>query len=472
MQMKYDTAVVGGGLSGMIAALELARAGESVVLYEAEPELGGFAKSHGTNQEFDEHSWRSFGDFYTNLQNVAALLGIQWPDARVDLTLFPPVPFRPTAGDLKMVWRLLQGMATPNLKPLQQQSWYALNRRDVSPWGMATLGRFNKSGSDYRDIPYSTIVRVVEMILPFRAAFRISPVPIQQYLIQPLQRKLEELGVTIRLNTSVQTLSPSSLDAHAVVAAIPPSAYAKLDASELYPNVATRMARLHGQTRHQEISFRIFFKERLTYPERICFDLHQSPWGLLIMPADLYHGWTSASVWSGTITFMRHPDQNGKTPLECTTEELKASVLAQIGECEALHAWFAQVGIDTRSALADIRDFNVWRKWQDGPPPSFALQSAEVMSVNSFKETSSRFMAGTRIGRHVFLAGAHAGTGCDMWLMESAAEAGKRAAVALLESKRKDIATVFLDKHERHPIVFTVVTAGLVLGVVGLLFAR
>lgn len=75
MAARYDTAVVGGGLSGMIAAYELAKAGERVVLYEKEKELGGFARSKGKTHDYTEHSWRSFGDFYTNLRSVTDELG-------------------------------------------------------------------------------------------------------------------------------------------------------------------------------------------------------------------------------------------------------------------------------------------------------------------------------------------------------------------------------------------------------------
>lgn len=51
-------------------------------------------------------------------------------------------------------------------------------------------------------------------------------------------------------------------------------------------------------------------------------------------------------------------------------------------------------------------NFNVWEKWQEGF--SGGLISSEVMSVNSYKETWSRPMAGSKLGPGIFLAGAHA----------------------------------------------------------------
>lgn len=466
--MIYNTAVVGGGLSGMIAAYELAKVGESVILYESQGELGGFAKSAtNKNGSFDEHSWRSFGDFYKNLQDVMDSLGIRWPEKSVKLTPFPHVPFRLTTGDIKMFGRLVQGMASSSLQWHRTQSWYEVNKSDVSPWGMVTLGRFNKSGSDYGDIPYSTLVRVVEMILVDGGAdFRISPIPIQEYLINPLHQKLVELGVDIRLNTEVSSLSPRDLNADTVIAAIPPVAYAKMETTGLYPFAVKKMNNLALETQHQEISFRVFFNQKLSYPSTLTFDLHQSAWGLLIMPCDVYYDgderFSGNSVWSGTCTYMKHQDRYGRRPTDCTPAEFKQSVMEQIMECRELGEWFASGGVDLKQALRSIRDFKIWEKWQPGS--SGRLMCPEVMAVNSYRETWSRPMAGSKLGPGIFLAGAHAGTGCDMWLMESAAEAGKRAAIRVLDSKNKDTGSVFLDPHDRWPLRYAMMTGIVIIG--------
>jgi quinone-modifying oxidoreductase subunit QmoB len=51
-EMSRDVLVVGGGTTGMTAALEAARAGYSAVLVEKEPELGGFQKNVSKNVTF------------------------------------------------------------------------------------------------------------------------------------------------------------------------------------------------------------------------------------------------------------------------------------------------------------------------------------------------------------------------------------------------------------------------------------
>ena len=50
---KYDVVIVGGGHNGLVAATYLAKAGKSVVILEANPEIGGATQSVRTFPEFD-----------------------------------------------------------------------------------------------------------------------------------------------------------------------------------------------------------------------------------------------------------------------------------------------------------------------------------------------------------------------------------------------------------------------------------
>ncbi|WP_246294415.1 phytoene desaturase family protein [Paenibacillus planticolens] len=49
---QYDTAVIGGGLAGLIAAIDLAKGGQSVVIFEKSGRLGGRAKTNKKNGAF------------------------------------------------------------------------------------------------------------------------------------------------------------------------------------------------------------------------------------------------------------------------------------------------------------------------------------------------------------------------------------------------------------------------------------
>jgi phytoene dehydrogenase-like protein len=52
---KYDVTIIGGGHNGLVAATYLAKAGKSVVVLEANPEIGGASQSVQTFPDFDAH---------------------------------------------------------------------------------------------------------------------------------------------------------------------------------------------------------------------------------------------------------------------------------------------------------------------------------------------------------------------------------------------------------------------------------
>ncbi|CAN2185919.1 COG1233 Phytoene dehydrogenase and related proteins [Candidatus Nanopelagicaceae bacterium] len=68
---KYDVVIVGGGHNGLVAATYLAKAGKSVVILEANPEIGGATQSV-----------RTFPDFDANISRYSYLVALL-PDAIV-----------------------------------------------------------------------------------------------------------------------------------------------------------------------------------------------------------------------------------------------------------------------------------------------------------------------------------------------------------------------------------------------------
>jgi hypothetical protein len=154
---------------------------------------------------------------------------------------------------------------------------------------------------------------------------------------------------------------------------------------------------------------------------------------------------------------------------DSSTAQFAESVVDQVLACTVFEEAFARIGEDIRELLLDAEVF-VRENWTEGAGGT--LESLEHVYVISCNETWLRPMAGSKIGSHVFLGGAHAGTGGEMWSMESAAEAGKRAAIAVLENKGKDAAaaSIFIDTHERHPIRFVVFLGGIGMILILMLF--
>ncbi len=73
---KYDVVIVGGGHNGLVAATYLAKAGKSVVILEANPEIGGATQSV-----------RTFPDFDANLSRYSYLVALLPDQIVADLGL-------------------------------------------------------------------------------------------------------------------------------------------------------------------------------------------------------------------------------------------------------------------------------------------------------------------------------------------------------------------------------------------------
>ena len=64
--MKYDTIIVGGGIAGLTAAAYLSRAGQSVILFERQPKIGGLVQTFNRNNVFFDTGLRSIEDSGSN----------------------------------------------------------------------------------------------------------------------------------------------------------------------------------------------------------------------------------------------------------------------------------------------------------------------------------------------------------------------------------------------------------------------
>lgn len=60
--MKYDTIIVGGGIAGLTAAAYLSRAGQSVLVVEKQPKVGGLVQTFSRNGVFFDTGLRSIED--------------------------------------------------------------------------------------------------------------------------------------------------------------------------------------------------------------------------------------------------------------------------------------------------------------------------------------------------------------------------------------------------------------------------
>lgn len=75
--MAESVAVIGGGLAGMVAALELLERGVAVQIFESSDRMGGKAGANKFGKDFDEHGWHLFPLWYLNIWSLIDRLGIR-----------------------------------------------------------------------------------------------------------------------------------------------------------------------------------------------------------------------------------------------------------------------------------------------------------------------------------------------------------------------------------------------------------
>src|SRR5882672_4575167 len=73
----FEVSVVGGGLSGMAAALRLLERGYDVNLYEASERLGGKAGANSNHGRYEEHGHHIFPAWYVNVWQLVDQLRIR-----------------------------------------------------------------------------------------------------------------------------------------------------------------------------------------------------------------------------------------------------------------------------------------------------------------------------------------------------------------------------------------------------------
>ncbi|MCZ8523283.1 MULTISPECIES: phytoene desaturase family protein [Paenibacillus] len=253
-KIKYDTAVIGGGLSGLLSAVKLAQAGQKVILLEQSTRLGGRAMSmerSGALLNLGGHALYRSGEAYAMLQELGLRLPGGSPPTggsalwQGEVVPLPGSPLRLLSTGL-LSWsgkielaRLMTGLgkidalSLPRLSlrewaeqevkdPMVRHIFYALCRTstysrdlDHQPAGIALrqLQRALKGGVLYLDGGWQTIIdqlRALALKAGVTIAENRSAAAILHSEGQVRGLRLKD-GETIHAPSVIATTSPASL---------------------------------------------------------------------------------------------------------------------------------------------------------------------------------------------------------------------------------------------------------------------
>ena len=246
-------AVVGGGLAGLSAALELVDAGHEVVLHEARPTLGGAVQTlperggdppppPDNGQHIALGCFEAYRRFVARIGKEGALrrepLRLPVIDARGRASTIRPGPRLLAYGHLSPTEKLRLVRVTLRLRGLKpaehaDETFGSLLRRLGQRQG--EIDRFwdvfirpalniatDEAGADYGIFTVQTA-----LLGPREASDLLLPVePLGEMHGAAAGRALAEAGADVRLESRVESLD--ALDAERIVVAVPPAETARL----------------------------------------------------------------------------------------------------------------------------------------------------------------------------------------------------------------------------------------------------
>jgi len=224
--------VVGGGLSGMVVARELALRSWRVILLERSQRLGGKAGSDIKNGHLVEHGYHVFPQWYPNVRAILARIGVQLIDFdRYHFLLPGGYPRKVTVlgpSGFSAMWHYIFNGLLPwyhNLlymysvvdiisRPLSEKKFLdrvsqigLIRGKWYTSESVAEMGQENvlkASAIPVYDLSAMTAKRIASYWIRQASPFlSVLPGDLQTVFIDPQVRELEALGVEIRYDCEV-----------------------------------------------------------------------------------------------------------------------------------------------------------------------------------------------------------------------------------------------------------------------------
>lgn len=448
--------IVGGGLAGMIAALRLAERGCDVSIYDADKRLGGKAGANQTGQDFNEHGYHIFPDWYRNILQLVDDLDIRanfedrsdFLNLHADQSVPPRYATLRNINSARYVWQNLNSGVLPFSQMVlffysaldlicQPYSYRAyLDQITVNGFVRSRFYRTEQVARQFQDMMLKGIscpayeVSAMTMRNVMRAWVRY-PIPtyrilrgnLQEYFIEPIRARLVQLGCRIRLEQrleklhvdgarisqlELQDLSSSTtytVDVDRLVLAIPVEKAAALITPELFL-AAPSFGRLNYLRSVPMAALNLYFGRKIPGMPKDHVSLLDSTYGISLI--DVSQTW---QIGPNTVLNLIASDFAALENLDDATaiKELFADLQSYYPDLrweEVDHYDFQT----HRNAPLFLNDAGAWHFRPDSLDPEDPLR----------KELSNLYLAGDYCRSYV-----------DLVCMEGAVTTGLRAAEAL-----------------------------------------
>ncbi len=488
--------VCGAGIGGLTAAHELAKHGFQVTVYERNAELGGLARSrtlkHRGKAYPTEYSWRIYGVDYRNLFRILHEIPLREDASKsvydrlvhVNDYIFPRIGASEAVlsrGDHAEAlvgrigyWELLKSldivfrcrtMSTARMDSMDRMKWKDICKH-LSPEAKKFMVRMwgPVLGMDPDQMGFPVIARSVQIIIDALlgkvSGLYLMDRPTNEGWFDEWAAYLTtSYGVTFRTETEVEDMLVTNGRVSGVRFRDKRSGETTTDATdyvacglpvEVVASMVGRnavlashdgfrgMSSLDRISKQVQLSVQLFLAEKLVYPAegRIVLYLPDTPWALIIEPQDLVWGKTYCTdprvktVLSVGICQTNAPGLRHKKPfVECNEAEVEQEVWEQI--VRSLEHSIIRTESGTPVDQVEIVLFYMWDSFRFDPKAKRIVIWEPKFNNNA---GALAFQPNVRTGiPNLLFSTAYTKTDRFSYSMEAAAEAGTRAANAILE---------------------------------------
>jgi squalene-associated FAD-dependent desaturase len=252
--MNYDVIIMGGGVSGLSAAVELSARGAKVLLLEQKPRLGGRTYSYvdrTTGDVVDNgqhllmgcyHQTRLYLDLIgsSHLATLQKNLHIEFVHPRYGHAALscPPLPapihilggllrlrtlpFADRLQLLRVGWSLVAGINEHELAPLTVDEWLralgqsSLNRNYL--WDIIAIGTLNDRPGTVSALLFYRVLRAAFLHKRENASLLIPRAGLSELLVEPAVRFIQDHGGHVRTGAGVERVEFGTRRVNSVLA--------------------------------------------------------------------------------------------------------------------------------------------------------------------------------------------------------------------------------------------------------------